>query len=334
MHPAASRETAITRRVLIGGVTGAVALAAAGVEPAAAAAAFGRGPRSGMPWHSGCQLNKIPQFEAFRGRLADTYTIWSPRETWAAVTGLNKGGFSVVRTMPGRISFGLAMLPETLHAGRDPSHWVPAARGDFDRYYVSVARQVAESGRKNVIFRIGWESNHDGWPWYGGGDPTRFKQTFRRYARILREHNPTCLIEWCNVKDGSQPYSVLELYPGDAWVDIVGVNHYDGWPAINSDSIWADAYRRTRYGGPRGLGAWLDFARSRNKRFAVSEWGIWLGRPGCTDSAVYIRKMHEFFRGCGADLAYENYFNQIAKHQICPPDLHPRAAAEYRRLWA
>jgi hypothetical protein len=287
-----------------------------------------------MPWHSGCQLNKIPEFEAFRGRRADTYTIWSRRGTWSDITNLKASGFSAVRKLGGRISYGLAMLPESNHAGRDPGEWVPAANGRYDTHYESVARKVAADGATNVIFRIGWESNHDSWPWYAGSDPARFKQTFQRIARILRRHNPTCLIEWCNVKDGRQRGSVLDLYPGDAYVDIVGVNFYDGYPAFNSDATWADEYRKKLRGGPRGIGAWLDFARSRGKKFAVSEWGLWRGRPGCTDSALYVRKMHEFFRDCGGDLAYENYFNQIAKHQICPPDLNPRAAAEYRRLWA
>lgn len=320
-----------TRRTVLGAVA---AIGLAGPQPATAAARFGPGVRSGMPWHSGCQLNKISDFEAFRRRLADTYTIWSPRQTWGDVVNLSKGGFATARKLPGRISFGLAMLPQTNHAAVDPYNWTRAARGDFDVYYKSVAQQVADSGVQNVVFRIGWESNHDSWPWYAGSDPAGFKKTFQRYAAILRAKNPSCLIEWCNVKDGSQPFSVLELYPGDAAVDIIGVNHYDGYPAINSDAIWAEALGRTRYGGPRGLGKWLEFARGRGKKFAVSEWGIWLGRPDCKDSAVYIRKMYEFFRGCGSDLAYENYFNQIAKHQINPPDLHPVAAAEYRRLWA
>jgi hypothetical protein len=149
----------------------------------------------------------------------------------------------------------------------------------------------------------------------------------------LRARNPTCLIEWCNVKDGRQRGSVLDLYPGDAYVDIVSVTYFDGWPAFNSDAIWAANYRTRLRGGPLGIGAWLDFARSRGKKFAVPEWGIWRGRPGCVDNPVYIRKMHEFSRNCGGDLAYENYFNQIAHHQICPANINPRASAEYRRHW-
>ena len=328
-----SPEAVATRRAVLGTMAGA-GLCFAGGRSADAAAGFGHGPRSGMPWNSGCQLSRIAEFEAFRGRRADTYTIWSRRRNWSEITDVGGGGFATVRGLGGRISYGLAMLPESNHAGRDPRHWVPAAAGNYDRYYDSVARQVAASGATNVIFRIGWESNDRSSPWYAGGDPARFKATFQRIAAILRSRNPTCLIEWCNVKDGAQPGSILNLYPGDAYVDIIGVNFFDGYPAMTSDAVWASAYRATLRGGPRGIGAWLDFTRSRRKRFAVSEWGVWRGRPGCGDNAFYIRKMYDFFRACGADLAYENYFNQIAKHQISPASVNPVASREYRRLWS
>lgn len=161
------QEIAATRRAVLGSIAVA-GLSLAGARSADAAAGFGRGQRSGMPWHSGCQLNRIPEFEAFRGRRADTYTIWSRRRNWSEITNLSSSGFASVRRLGGRISYGLAMLPETNHAGRDPRQWVAAAAGRYDSYYESVARQVAASGAANVIFRIGWESNHRSWPWYGG----------------------------------------------------------------------------------------------------------------------------------------------------------------------
>lgn len=325
-----------TRRGVLTGLAsaGLVTFAAGSARPAAAAIApFGTGRLSGMPWHSGCQLNKIAEFEAYRGRLADIYTIWSRRANWGEITDIGASGFSAVRKRQGRISYGLAMLPETHHAGKNPGNWRLAAKGSFDRYYDSVAKQLGASGVKDLVVRIGWESNDRSSPWFGGSDPENFKATFRRIAEIMRRSNPTCAIEWCNVKDGAQAGSIETLYPGDGWVDIIGVNYYDGYPAINTESAWAAEYKAKFRGGPRGIGAWLDYARSRGKKFAVSEWGIWRGRPGTTDSSLYIRKMYEFFRSCGADLAYENYFNQIAKHQINPANLNPKASAEYRRLW-
>lgn len=321
----------MSRREAVLGIAAAGTMALP--KPAmAAAAAFGRGPRSGLGWHSGCSIGKYADFAAYRGRPLDTITCWCPLTNWSEVVSL-KAGFSTAKSSGARISTAIAPLPSTHDGKKNPGNWKLAAGGSFDGYYEQYARNLAASGRTNVVVRVGWESNDPHYPYFAGTDPARFKATFARIAGILRKHNPTVLIEWSNVRDGRQTGSVETLYPGDQWVDIVGVNYYDGYPAMNSEAIWAAEYMATRLGGPKGIGAWLKFARDRRKKFAVSEWGVWRGRPGTIDNPFYIRKMYEFFQQCGADLAYENYFNQIEKHQLYPNNINPRASAEYKRLW-
>ena len=286
----------------------------------------GAGPFSGLPWKSGCSLSKFADFERWRGRRLDTVTVWTQRRTWSELVGQG-GGFTVVDDKPMQISQGFAIFPDT-----HPRQWKLAAAGSFDGYYTQYAQKLANSGRKDMIVRVGWETNDPG-PCYGGDDPVNFVATFRRIVDILRKHNPTITTEWNNLKDGKGG-SVLDMYPGDGWVDIIGVNFYDNWPALNTEEIWAAQYNRTRYGGPRGIGAWLSFAKSRGKKFSCSEWGISVGSsPGATDNPLYIRKMFEFFSTNAAHIAYENYFNQRAKHQIYPGDVNPKASAEYKRLW-
>lgn len=63
----------------------------------------------------------------------------------------------------------------------------------------------------------------------------------------------------------------MDLCPGDAYVDIVGINYCDGCSAITSDAVWASAYLATRNKGPKPPGRWLKFTRSRGKKFACSE---------------------------------------------------------------
>jgi hypothetical protein len=325
-----------SRREFLCGLT-ATSLAAVGglaTSPAVAAgAAFGRGPMSGLPWYSGCTPSDIPGFEKYRGRRVDGYTIWCPHETWADIVSL-KGGFSAVNHLSGRISMGLAPLPSSESVLKYPGNWQRAAKGDFDSYYSLFSSRLAASGCKNVIVRIGWESNHTR-PWFCGVDPDGFKRAFARIAKILREQNPTVSIEWSNIKKGAQRGSILDSYPGDEAVDIIGVDYYDNWPALNTEAIWSSQYNATYYGGPYGIGAWLAFAKSRGKRFSCSEWGISVGTsPGTQDNPLYIAKMYEFFSRNAAYIAYENYFNQKGKqHQITPTYFNPKASAQYRALW-
>ncbi len=319
-----------SRRSFLAGLAGASVAAVGGLDmiPAAEAA---EGSLSGLRWPSGCGAQDWAAFEKYRSRRADTITCWGGRRTWSAVVQMPGGFRSVSRSA--RISLGLALLPDTHSAVRNPGNWKLAAKGSFDGYYTQFARNLAATGRKNTIVRLGWETNRK-FPWYGGADPQGFKDTFKRVADIIRRHNPGVQTEWCNVKKGNQKGSVLTLYPGDDAVDIISCDYYDGWPALNTEAIWSQQYNATHHGGPWGIGAWLAFARSRGKKFACPEWGISIGNgPGTRDNPVYIAKMHEFFSRNASYIAYENYFNQKSKHQLTPTHVNPKSSAVYRKLW-
>ena len=83
-----------SRRDVLAGLTGlsAAAIGGLGARPArAAAAAFGTGTRSRLPWHSGCTISKHADFAAYRGRAIETITTWCPHNNWSEIVGL-KGG--------------------------------------------------------------------------------------------------------------------------------------------------------------------------------------------------------------------------------------------------
>ncbi len=322
-----------SRREVLTGLAGVAAVAGAGSTPARAAGLpFGLGPRSGLPWHSGASLSSVNAIAAYRNRLCDTLTMWCRFDTWDTIIDFSKG-FKSAKLKPERISCAIAPLPKICSAVITPGMWSLAASGAFDFYYEEWARRLAATGRTDVIVRVGWESNRK-FPWFAGADPYNYILTHRRIVTYLRTYNPTVTIEWCNVKKGNQAGSVLDLYPGDEYVDIVGVDYYDVGPALNTQAIWDTQYMRLYNGGPWGIGAWLEFAKSRGKLFACAEWGIRVGAtPLNVDNAFYIEKMFEFFSNNAAYIAYENYFNQKAEHQIAPPDVNPMAAAAYLSLW-
>ena len=151
-----------------------------------------------------------------------------------------------------------------------------AASGAFDFYYAEWSRRLQATGRTDYIVRIGWECNHT-FPWFAGADPANYILTHRRIVDFIRLYNPTVTIEWCNTKKGKQAGSVLNLYPGNDWVDIIGVDYYDVSPPLNDQATWDKQYMRLYQGGPWGIGAWLEFAKANGKLFACAEWGIRVG---------------------------------------------------------
>lgn len=324
-----------SRRDFLTGLAGTSLAVAGGLTATSASAApgFGRGPRSGMPWHSGASLVQIQQFEAYRGRRADVITSWQTANSWSDVARLSPGFGSVVRT-GSRMSTAIAPLPKAASIYRNCDSFKLAASGKFDTYYTAFARALASSGTRDPIVRVGWECNDDR-AWFCGIDPDGFKATFGRIARILRQSNPSVSIEWSNVRRGVQKMPITDCYPGDDVVDIIGVNYYDRYPAFNSQAIWNGFHYRSDRGAPWGLGSWLQFAKSRGKRVSISEWGVAAGAgPGSQDNPLYIELMHDFFREAGSYLAYENYFNQQRSHQLTPANTNPKASAKYKQLWS
>ena len=326
-----------SRREVLAGLAGLslTALGALRTRPAQAAAAFGAGGRSKLSWHSGCAISKHADFAAYRGRPIDTITTWCPWQTWSDITGF-KGGFRTAKSSGARISLALPALPASHSGYTDPKQWLLAAKGTYDQNYRDFARKLRESGVTDVVCRVGgWECNNRGRPWYcGTADPAAYRETLARIATIVRAENPTVLTEWCNIKKGAQPGSIMNYYPGDAYIDILGVNYYDGWPAQNDDTTWNGYFMSEHNGGPRGIGRWIAEAKSRGKLFACSEWGISVGiSPGAGDNDFYIRKMHETFSANASVVAYENYFNQKVRHQLTPTDANPKASKMYKSLW-
>ena len=73
------------------------------------------------------------------------------------------------------------------------------------------------------------------------------------------------------------------------YVDFIGADVYDFWPALTSDSAWTGDCNSTYEGGPKGIGSWLNFAKSQGKKLTVSEWGVIKGSPySGGDNPVFV----------------------------------------------
>lgn len=115
-----------------------------------------------------------------------------------------------------------------------------------------------------------------------------------------------------------------KAWPGKKYVDIVGVDTYDGWPAVLGRTGWNKQYK-----GAYGLKFWAEFARTKGKRLSVPEWGLyrgsnWAGHNG-GDNPYYIKKMFGFFREQRGNLAYEAYFNDEIPEHLTALSVNPKA---------
>jgi hypothetical protein len=301
--------------------------------------ALSTGTGTGVSWKSGvsypdapgytaaAQAQAVQAFGSWRGPSVGVTVAYPARGTWADFTQVN----SFYRTWaqePYTKAFGIPLLPENDGATVDG-----CIAGSYDGYWRSFADTMNSTGltAQGTIIRLGWEFN-EGTQW--DGTPSQFAACWRQIQGTVSAIAPGLVWDW-NVNRGPSGQmpgnSVLQAYPGDQYVNIIGVDSYDDWPPATAGAGW-----QTQLNGPYGLNFWLDFAKAHGKLFSVPEWGVasgdlWPGHEGGDDPA-YIKDMYDFFAANKKWMAFESYYNDDGT-AIYNPVQNPLASAEYLKLW-
>jgi Malectin domain/Carbohydrate binding domain len=277
-------------------------------------------------WPSGVFVSSWTpaDFEAFatwRGRALGVATIWPERQTWAdfntavpVYTNFNGKPYTMV--------YGIPLIPE--NAGATLAQ---VAAGTYNQQWRDLGTTLVNTGHGNAIIRLGWEFNGNWYAW-AAYDPTTWINAFRQAETSIKSSAPNVRIDWTVNRGTSQSIpsgNSADAYPGDAYVDIIGVDSYDHWGDWNS-----------QLNGNQGLAYWASFARTHGKKFSVPEWGLVGAAPGNGDNAAYITNMFNFFTANKDILAYEAYFNCSCAGvtaSLNNPNDNPNGSAEYNVHW-
>ncbi|HEY5833166.1 glycoside hydrolase family 26 protein [Streptomyces sp.] len=103
--------------------------------------------------------------------------------------------------------------------------------GSHDAYITAFARAVA-TNRWPVALRFGHEMNGHWYPWAergGVNSPGEFTAAWKHVHGIFRRAGANNVIwVWApNILRGADPVDLASLYPGDAYVDWIGLSAYD-----------------------------------------------------------------------------------------------------------
>jgi hypothetical protein len=283
---------------------------------------------SGLSWRSGA-TDTSASFVSWRGRPLDVATTFEDDGTWRGtevIWALETGELADFR---GRLSIAIPMLSN----GRDT--FEQCAAGTYDVHFRALGKTLKKYGREDSYIRLGWEGNGDWYPWSANGNTAGWKACFRREVQALRSVAPGAQVDWNMNKEGNT--NAVDLYPGDDVVDVIGVDYYSMYPALNSQAAWNRMYLKTGSNKtPIGIGAWLAFAKGHGKKLSVPEWGVNNGGGGGGgDDDAYVEQMYNFFETNARHIEYEAYFNsQCPDFCIVPTGKNPQAATKYRQLWA
>jgi hypothetical protein len=196
---------------------------------------------------------------------------------------------------------------------KNPDWTAECAAGAFDTYAKWYAKNMIAAGFGYAIIRLGhemngtWENDDLGTTvasWHQWGQC--FAQEVKSMRTVPGGH---FLFDW-NVNGRYRDIPLADYYPGNAYVDIIGISQYDesGYylPPVGSAARW-----KALVSEPMGLNVVYAFARRHHKPLSVPEWAtvVSLG-----DDGNYVAHMGDFF--ATHDIAYQAWFN-IPNDNIC-----------------
>jgi hypothetical protein len=221
--------------------------------------------------------------------------------SWMLARGWSGSGYT--------LSLGVPIIP-TGSSGTPVGTLAVGATGAYDRYFVTLGQTLVADGEANADLRLGWEFTGTWYPWTAT-TPTseaHFAAYFAQIVTAMRTvpgenfkfvWNPSARAFTTNAA------AVEAAYPGNAFVDYIGLDSYDTtWRLPHTP---ATAWSQTTL---PALTAALNFADAMGKPLAMTEWGLaTTAVHGLGDDPLYVASMIDWLDNPAHHVAYESYFD-------------------------
>ncbi len=306
------------------------ASAAAPARPPAGAVAAGDTKTACIYVDPGAGLRQAERATGLTYRCLEVFVTGS--STWSAwanpwITHPQYGYRAWLTASPGPRTLVIATNLVPNDAVRQPGWRARCAAGEDARYARQLARNLVSAGYGGSVIRLGPEMNGE-WEvdWIGPTVATErsWAGCFARIVAAMRSvPGARFLFDW-NVNAGYQPIPLLRYYPGDAYVDIVGIDAYDEaphpLPPVGSPDRWSVLVSERL-----GLLEVAAFATAHHKPLSIPEWGT-MSTNG--DDGAYVTAMARFV--ATHVVAYQAWYDADNNH-VYPlqANVAPRSFAAY-----
>ncbi len=199
-------------------------------------------------------------------------------DTWSALVNTAPSYMAAWKNSGDTMIWGIPMLP---NASSNPGVNAPSlgegAAGAYNSYFLTLAQDMVAGGEANSIIRPGWEFNGGWFSWAANGQAAAFVGYWQQIVTTMRSvPGQNFTFEWNPTAGDLGIGNLADYYPGNAYVDYVGLDLYDqawgNYPGISSQ--W-----NTYLTEPYGLNWLASFAAARGKPITLPEWGLGEG-PG------------------------------------------------------
>jgi Glycosyl hydrolase family 26 len=206
------------------------------------------------------------------------------------------------------LSLGVPMIP-TNSAGQLQGTLAQGAAGAYNGYFSTLASTLVAAGEGNAYLRLGWEFDGNWYAWQAQSATaeSNYASYFRNIVTAMRSV-PGEQFKFVWNPDASaflsSSYSVTAAYPGNKYVNVIGLDLYDlSWASpLTPEVAWTNTYLPA-------LTAAESFAQSEGVPLALCEWGTLFRSNGLGDDPYYINNMIDWMSLPSHDVAYESYFN-------------------------
>ncbi|MFK8023547.1 MAG: glycoside hydrolase family 26 protein [Ilumatobacter sp.] len=197
--------------------------------------------------------------------------------------------------------------------------------GEFDAAYRRVAERLVEAGFPDAVLRLGHEFNGAWAPWSSRTNEEEFIAAWRHVHEIMSAESPDFRFDWTAIRASWAEWGP-SAYPGDDYVDVIGLDIYWRVTPADDDS-WDTEVWRLQY--QRVLEEHLAFAEAHGKPVSYPEWGL-----GGGDVPQFVEAMHEWLSDLPTEgpgrLLYHAYFDGNRQYDL---DQYPASRARYRELF-
>ena len=294
---------------------------------------------------AGRSAQYVVQFGDVRSGSAFESSVWGEVVNAGALQTI-AGRVTLVESVP--VAFGNFLDTATAVGQATARNQLQATvNGTSDASYLRAAQYLKSGGFGNAVIRLGWEFDGGWMPWSSPGNQALFITAYKHVHDIFKSVSSGFLFDW----NGSSGYlqGQVGAYPGDAYVDIVGLDVYD------KGMGGATAWNSTTKAWSNPAAAWAKvlpnlqdqkaFAVAHGKRVSFPEWALTGVSPTAPnnvggDDPTFIQGMYDWIHALPAtgpgSLVYQSYFNEDTpdgNHRI-NVGYFPNASARYRALFS
>lgn len=287
----------------------------------------------------------LEPWEEWFGRTVDYYSFNVPHSGWDKYRIDNMPFEVPIEPIASerKIAVTAKMFPP------EESTLSAVAEGEHTTQHQQFARSLIRNGMSDATLRIGHELNGR---WSADGAVDRPELFIRAWKQVVTAINSVDDADFSYMwapHIGRVHMDPTTAYPGDQWVDIIGLTVYDKgelyYPDQCDDSCVRERRKRTWdriISQEFGLNDWAEFARQHEKPLAFPEYGVVARNrndAGGGDNPRFIENFAQWIAENSDIVKWHNVWSFIAgPHFIGPTSLHvseqfpphPTASSEFK----